>query len=253
MYELAVVCLFKNESNSILEWIEHYFYHGANHIYLINDDSSDNSIDLIKNYIIKGQITLFEAKGWKQYLGRQREMYNEFVLPLVKKKEMRWLLICDMDEYVWSPLAVDLKEILKQCENFSQIQMNHTLFGSSGHIMQPKSIVKYFTKRRKHLNHLENMKYFVNSDFEFSSLNVHHASYVNDDDEEKKKHFRLLDDYFKLNHYKYQSFEFWKNIKCTRGDADHYLIRKEMEFFENDNLNEVEDRGLWDQNKFIKK
>jgi hypothetical protein len=52
MYELAVVCLFKNESNSILEWIEHYFYHFANHIYVINDDSSDNSIDLEETRII---------------------------------------------------------------------------------------------------------------------------------------------------------------------------------------------------------
>ena len=54
--------------------------------------------------------------------------------------------------------------------------------------------------------------------------------------------------YFRLNHYCCQSLNFWKNIKCTRGDADNYRERK-MEEFDTYDLNDVEDYDLISQNE----
>ena len=36
-YYFSVAAMFKNESWSLKEWIEHYKFHGADHIYLIDD------------------------------------------------------------------------------------------------------------------------------------------------------------------------------------------------------------------------
>ena len=151
---------------------------------------------------------------------------------------------------MWSPLYIDLKQALRTCAHLSQIQVNHTFFGSSGHIKQPSSVVKHFTFREKTPSKL--LKYFVNSDYNFSSLNVHEATYVNKDDANST--FIELQNgngYFTLNHYKLQSFEFWKNVKCTRGDIDNYLTRTEQDFFDFDK-NEIEDLGLWEQNKHMR-
>ena len=45
MYKLSVGSIFKNESQGIKEWIEHYLNHGVEHFYLINDNSNDNYLE----------------------------------------------------------------------------------------------------------------------------------------------------------------------------------------------------------------
>lgn len=245
-YNFVIAAMFKNEDGALKEWIEHNKYHGADHIYLIDDDSTDNSVQVIQPYIEEGYVTLFKANNWARYLGRQKDIYNHFILPLVNQKISKWFFICDLDEFLWSPESIDIKILLNNCNYLSQIQINHTQFGSSGYIEQPLCIVKYFTYKEK----IESIlyKYFINSDFKFSSLNIHYASYVNKSDSDGT--FIIVSNYFKLNHYRVQSFNFWKNVKCTRGDADHYLIRDESHFHL-DNKNETEDLKLWEQNKYM--
>jgi len=246
MYKLAVGSLFKNESHCLKEWIEHYIFHGVEHFYLINDQSTDDYLSILTPYIEKNIITLFEA-NFEKYLGRQRDMYNFFILPRLKNKEMKWLLLCDLDEFVWSPLNINLNNILDNCTNNGQLQIHCALFGSNGHIKQPISLVDGFTKRRTNIEGY--YKYFVNSDFDFSSLNVHHATFVNK--EHETNNFIIIhNNYFRFNHYNCQSKEFWNNIKCTRGDADNYRIRT-MEDFNELDINEVEDNELREQNSCI--
>jgi len=127
-YFFSVGAMFKNESHSIKEWIMHYLHHGVEHFYLINDNSSDNFIEIIQEYIDKGIVSLFnDNEGY--YLGRQRNLYNRHILPRIK--ETKWLLMVDIDEYVWSKMDVNLCNILKICENIGQIQLRQTLFGSN--------------------------------------------------------------------------------------------------------------------------
>ena len=131
MHTLSVGAVFRNESDSIQEWIEHYLFHGAEHFYLINDDSTDNSVQVLQPYVDAGFVTLYNA-SWGRYLGRQRDIYNHYILPHLN--ETKWLLMVDLDEYMWSPMDVNLCSILAQCEHLGQIQVRDTLFGSNGHI-----------------------------------------------------------------------------------------------------------------------
>jgi hypothetical protein len=243
MYSLSVACLFRNEENSIVEWIEHYLFHGAEHIYLIDDSSTDTSCELVKLYIERGVLTLFQAK-WNRYLGRQRDMYNHFLMPILH--ETQWLLIVDMDEYMWSPTHVNMNHILKDCLHIGQIQVKHSLFGSNGHIAQPKTIVQSFIRRANEIQFPGNLKYFMNTNFKFSSINVHHATFVDKNDE--LKHFLILNEkYFRLNHYCCQSREFWDTVKCSRGDSDECRKRTPGDF-ESADRNDVEDTSLLEQN-----
>lgn len=172
-------------------------------------------------------------------------MYNHFILPHLK--ETKWLLMVDMDEFVWSPQCINLTQILNNCWHLGQIQFYDALFGSNGFIAQPNSLVNSFTKRQEEPR--KQLKYFINSNYEFSSLNIHHATFVHEQDE--KNNFIIVGyDTFVNNHYSCQSKEFWVNVKCTRGDGDHYLVRTPEDFDKLDK-NEVEDLILKEQNQLI--
>jgi hypothetical protein len=251
-YKLSVGAMFKNEEYSIIEWVEHYLHHGVEHFYLIDDLSNDMSVEKLKPYIDKNIVTLFNySNQWGQYKGRQRDLYNHYILPLIK--ESQWLLMIDLDEYLWSPIQLNLCELLmNQCMHLAQIQIEHTLFGSSGHIKQPKNVVGNFfmrTKEQPTTTSSEGMrKYIVNTNFDFSSLNIHHATFTNKDYEHTNFFLCVDSNYFILNHYRIQSLEFWENVKCTRGDADNYRTRN-LELFKFCDINDVEDKRLYEQNK----
>jgi len=250
-YNLAVGAIFNNEEHGIIEWLEHYLYHGVEHFYLIDDNSDDKTLDIIQPYIGKGIISLFNhGNKWSKYLGRQHDMYHYYILPFLH--ETQWLLMCDLDEFVWSPDHIDLKIILNQCSHLAELQVAQTLFGSNGHITQPKSIVKSFTKRRRSqygTARTYGYKYFVNSSFPFKELKVHFA--VPKNEEDKKNRWLVLDDrYFILNHYSCQSKErFFK--KTLRSICANGFKKLTMDDFEEFDTNEVEDDRLFQQNKSI--
>jgi len=243
-YTLAVGAMFKNESLILREWIEHYLLRGVNHFYLINDNSTDEFEPVLEPYINRGLVTLFHADV-SYYLGRQRDMYNTFLLPKVKNREMKWFLIVDIDEYVWSPKTRHLPTVLQEYHHEGQVQVEQTLFGSNGYLTQPASIVSSFTKRSAKL--IEGgYKYFINTSFSFTSLNIHHATFEHKQDEINS--FKMsTHDWFRMNHYSCQSKWYWDTIKCTRGDGDHYRVRKPDEFILVD-CNDVQDTFLRDQN-----
>lgn len=245
-YKLAVGAIFKNEGHCLKEWIEHYLSVGAEHFYLINDQSTDNYAEILKPYI-DAEIVTLNSPVWSQYYGRQRDMYNTYVLPFLKQTE--WLLMVDLDEFMWSPISDHLYDVLSRTNNIGQIQVEHTLFGSSGYKEQPPSIVDYFIKRANDSPTQSPglRKYFVKSSYKFSSLNVHHATFV-DKEHEKNNFIVLSEQYFVLNHYNCQSEEFWRNVKCTRGDADNYKIRT-MDDFATLDQNDVEDTRLRDRRR----
>jgi hypothetical protein len=246
---LSVGAMFRNESDSIIEWIKHYLYHGVDHIYLINDNSDDDTVSKIQEYIDKGLITLYHVEE-PYYEGRQRNLYNRLFLPHLQKKDTQWLLVIDLDEYVWSPKAVHLGDVLRMgCEHLGQIQIHQLLFGSNDHVKQPDSLVKHFTKRENEYRICG--KFFLNSNFEFSSINVHYADFANPVYMSDANVFMLIShDWFIYNHYNCQSVEFWQNVKCVRGDSNAYLQRN-MDYFHSIDKNEIEDLRLWEQNKNI--
>lgn len=249
MYKLSVCALFKDESHCMTEWIEHYIFHGVEHFYLLDDESEDDYMTILDKYMKDGIVTLIKI-SWKRYLGRQRDIYNYYILPFIH--ETKWLLMCDLDEFVWSPDHIDLKIILNDCSHLAEIQMVQTLFGSNGHITQPKSIVSSFTKRRRcqfGTARTCGYKYFINSSYPFKELNVHYAVPKNEEDE--KNRWLVLDDrYFILNHYSCQSRDRFLK-KTLRSSCANNFKKLTMDDFEEFDINEVEDDRLYQQNKSI--
>ena len=77
-YYLVLCAIFKNESHILQEWIEHYLIRGIEHIYLINDFSNDNYMEILNPYIEENKITLYNNDKDENIFGKQTKAYNKF-------------------------------------------------------------------------------------------------------------------------------------------------------------------------------
>jgi len=261
MYYFTIGAMFKNESHVLKEWIDHYKFHGVDHIYLINDNSDDSFLEIIEPYINDGFVTFYNNELKSDELGRQTHTYNYYFQPHLK--ETQWFGILDLDEFLYSPNEIDIKTVLSKHENEDQLQVNWVHFGSSGHISQPENVVAGFLYRGEYNSptngpngRYNSHKSIVNTQKNCQIvLNIHsHAivgggSYRNISFYENPP--QLL-----VNHYAIQSLDFWKKVKMTRGDINRYYDSQRWErdmqlFYDCDRNTCILDTRLFDQNKDI--
>jgi len=254
MFYFTIGAVFKNEAHIMKEWIEHYLYHGVEHIYLINDNSNDHFLDILQPYIDKKMVSLYNNTLVYERVGRQTILYNHFFQRHLK--ETKWFGIVDLDEFMYSPQEIDIKKILRNYENEKQLQINWVHFGSSGHIKQPDNVVRNFVYRGEYNSstngpngRYNSYKSIVNTNNNNNiqlSMHAHGRETRNISFNEKEP--KLL-----INHYTIQSLEFWQNIKMTRGDADKYYDSQAWErnmklFSECDVNTNILDERLKNQN-----
>ena len=257
MYYFTIGATFKNESHILKEWIEHYKLHGVDHIYLINDGSTDSFLPIVEPYIHSGYVTLYNNELHSNMLGRQSHAYNHYFQKYLNQTQ--WFAILDLDEFLYSPDEIDLKKVLVNYENEGQLQVNWVHFGSSGHISQPKNVVANFLYRGEYNSptngpggRYNSCKSIVNTKKCTSiSLDIH--SHII---KERTINISFGEHPPKLliNHYTIQSLEFWKNIKMTRGDINRYYDsqnwQRDLQLFNDcDQNTNILDTRLSDQNK----
>lgn len=222
--ELCIVAIFKNEGHALKEWVDHYLREGVDHFFLVDNGSTD-VYDLTEYK---------EVEIWvnpKKHA--QMELTNHY---LQKAKNYDWVMVVDLDEFIYARKGVKtIKEYLRTVpSNVHEIQVPWKLFGSSGHIKQPKSIIQGFTKRKKypeifradeivcvetksivrgstlkHIDihvHADISKYLPNGKMVDTTFQITHESL-------------LRDSFLHLNHYRIQSWDWFSNVKMTRGDT----------------------------------
>lgn len=259
MHYFSVGAIFKNEAMVMNEWLEHYTKHGADHFYLINDNSTDDFMTVLKPWIKLGKITLFK-NDIPKVPNRQSMAYTKFFLPILS--ETAWLGILDLDEYLYSPKHVHIPNVLKALDKFAVVQVNWLCFGSNGHVTQPQSIVQSFTQRAP-MNHViiaptpkgmgecgtYGPKVILNSKFHIHGIGVHGSSAdgktINASWWANPKNPILI-----INHYCVMSQEYWKKVKMRRGDADcyHTDTARDMNYFKCWDVNQETDTRLAQQN-----
>lgn len=271
MNYFSIGAIFKNESMGLKEWLDHHILHGCDHFYLINDNSTDNYLEILNPYIKSSLVTLFH-NDLPKIQGRQNLAYDKYLKPIWK--ETNWLAIIDIDEYLWSPKTTDIKPVLKKYEKYFQLEVNWSMFGSNNHTNQPESIVGGFTKRMKYgdfsiekcpiqnklvLGRPIGPKTILNTNFEVpTNFGIHNhggsdklsKSYINVSFVADYENPELL-----INHYHLQSKEYWEKIKMSRGDVNcwHADDARDWNWFQLSDRNEIDDFRLKEQNKNILK
>jgi hypothetical protein len=221
MYTLVIAAVFKNEALIFKEWINFHIKWGIEHFYLVDNYSTDNYLEIIKDYpvtLFQNNLTLNKSNIYEHYF---------------KELPSKWVALLDLDEFLWSPIYKNIQEILD--DSFSQIKIDCLHFGSSGHIIQPESVVKSFTKRAKF-----NKNNFYKSIYQtkyLCSFGIY-GHIVNG--QTVQLNTKLI-----INRYPIQSFNFFMTIKSTRKDwSDRNGYKRDKTYFIYQDINEIEDLRL---------
>lgn len=258
MYYLTIGAIFKNESHILKEWIDHYFFHGIDHIYLINDNSNDNYLTILQQYIKDHKVTLYNTSNEFQGLNRQNQYYNYFFKKHLN--ETNWFGVFDLDEFLYSPQDVNIRNIIKKYENENQLHINWVHFGSSGFEKQPENVVSNFIYRGEYNSEKNGPNGRYNSYKSIIKTNANiclgiHSHIYNNNSIGKNVSFNEINTPLLINHYAIQSKEYWKNVKMSRGDVNKWYNaqgwERDIQLFNQMDVNDILDERLKNQNQNI--
>ncbi|MDR2708456.1 MAG: glycosyltransferase family 92 protein [Elusimicrobiota bacterium] len=137
---LSVLACAKNEGPYLKEWIAYHKMLGVEKFYIFDNDSSDNTFEILQPYINSGLAVYekFSYTGdiWPQ---PQRDIYTKAVKKY--KNKTKWMAVIDIDEFIVPLRHESIRDFLQDYEKFSQITMHYKFFGSCGHISKPQGLV----------------------------------------------------------------------------------------------------------------
>lgn len=156
MYYLSVGSVIKNEAQFLKEWIIFHLYRGVEHFFLLDNNSTDNTFEVLKPFIDVGVVTYGRYKNdfFPQMLG-----FTE-IINFTKDKTF-WLALIDPDEFIQTKLYSSISLLLEEYEGFSALAAHWLCFGSSKLTNTPKQVISLY-RRAPYANHINNkIKCFV--------------------------------------------------------------------------------------------
>ena len=252
-HEVAIVAIAKNEGLYVREWVEFHRLVGVTKIYFYDNESLDNTRQLLQPYIDEGLIEYRFISGF----GRQLDAYNDAINRY--RLQCRYMAFIDLDEYLmpecpYEPISEIVERILSVRKGIAAgIALNWCLYGNSGHKIRPKGLItENYLNRAKETNSMNHMiKTLCNPRLVRTYISPHYPLYrlgaisVDSTGRYRSKGWFCRDLTFKnmrLNHYYCKSEEDYK-IKKSRGLGDR-LGNYNWEEYDRMNFNEVYDESM---------
>ncbi len=134
--EIAIGAIMKNEGPYLKEWLDFHIIVGITKFYLYDNDSTDNTKEVLKPYIKKG---IVEYNYWP---GRAMQMPAYHDILNKHSNDTRWLALIDLDEFLVPVEHDTIPEFLHTLpDGFAQLVITWVIYGSSGHVHKPKGLV----------------------------------------------------------------------------------------------------------------
>ena len=223
--KLSIMSIFKNESMNLKIWLEHYLWQGVEHFYLIDNDSTDNPLNILQEYIDQGLVTYYFKPEKYQQVEHYRYVFDNENL----KEKTKWLCICDLDEFFFGT-EQKLINTLDEFDNYDVINTHSFFYGSDNLINHPKDIRTQIIHRTN--DTINGVKYLFKPSCINNSSEIWIHWLVEKGTINKKSELNetFTDTKIRLNHYIVQSLEYFQNVKMTRGDVNN---------IEHDNLRNI--------------
>ena len=147
-YYFSICSIFKNESEILKEFIEYHKMLGTDHIYLYNNNSSDNYLQILNAYIHEGFVTLVDWEKSFAQCEAYQHCYNNV------KNETFWIAFIDVDEFIVPHEAENVKSFFRRFEEYPSVVLYWKMFGTSGLIERDKNklVIEQFTTSWKSLD-----------------------------------------------------------------------------------------------------
>lgn len=221
---IAIAAIMKNEAPYLREWIEYHRLQGVEKFYLYDNESSDNTKEILLPYIDDHIVEYKFFPG----IAQQFSAYNHCLRK--HKYDARWLAIIDCDEYIYPCFDKTLPEFLKSYSSYCGLAVNWIMYDYNEHIFKPQGLVtENFSRVHLDNNNITNhhVKGIINPRLVKKINNPHYCYFrygllpVTENYEYIGHTFSKYNSVSKIriNHYYCKSLEEYK-AKIKRGMAD---------------------------------
>lgn len=242
-YYLAVCAIAKNEGPYFKEWIEWHHRQGVEKFYIYDNESTDETKEVLAPYIESGLVDYTYFPGKKQQLAAYDDCFERH------RFETRWLAVIDLDEFIVPIKDKNIPDFLHRMEKFSAVEINWLIYGSSGaKTKEPGNVMDRFKKHSIPEHQLNtHVKSIVDPRRVCSMVGCHEAARLFGKAADShgvplKKCFRdrkPQQDVIRINHYAVKSYEEFL-AKRLRGRARRTCLRN-LDYFDNYDLNDIEE------------
>lgn len=242
-YYLAICAIAKNEGAYFDEWIKWHHDLGVEKFYIYDNESSDNTKEVLEPYIQSGLVEYTFFPGKRQQLPAYDNCFEKHRL------EARWIAFIDIDEFIVPIKDQTIPDFLKRFEDFSAIEINWLVYGSGGAKEKvPGTVMERFKQHALPEHKLNRtIKTIVNPRRVFIFNGVHEVArmYGNTADSHgqvvKKKYTdrEAQLDVIRINHYAVKSYEEFLE-KRARGRS-RSLKTRGLGYFDRFDLNDVKE------------
>lgn len=147
---IAIGAIVKNEGRYIEEWIEYHRLIGVEKFYIVDNGSTDDTVEKLNKYVLEEVVELYEIGGSQMQL----KAYNAIVEK--HKEDTKWIAFIDADEYIYVSSGELIGDFLSEYEKFNGLGVNWRCVGPSGYVYSVKgSVIEHYTQMLD-LNHDEN-------------------------------------------------------------------------------------------------
>lgn len=240
---LAICAIAKNEGPYFEEWIEWHRSVGVEKFYIYDNESTDNTKEILTPYIETGVVEYTFWPGMKQQLPAYDDCLEKHRL------DANWIAVIDLDEFIKPVKDKSIPDFLKRFENFAAVEINWLVYGSGGAKTKENGGVMERFRKHSLASHGANkhVKSIVNPRRVFSFIGCHEVARLDGKTADShgnivEKHFRDREpqhDVIRINHYAVKSYEEFLQ-KRARGRA-RALEQRDLGYFAWLDLNDIEE------------
>ncbi|MDR2795370.1 MAG: glycosyltransferase family 92 protein [Spirochaetaceae bacterium] len=145
-YDLGIAAIMKNEGPYIKEWIEYHKALGVEKFYLYDNESGDNTKDILNEYIQSGIVEYhyFPGKGCKTQIQAYADAVRRY------RNKVKWLAVIDIDEFIVPVIKNKIIDVINDLEsgiwqkkhkNLHGFAARWVPYGYNGHYKKPEGLV----------------------------------------------------------------------------------------------------------------
>ena len=242
-YYLAVCAIAKNEGPYFKEWIEWHRKQGVEKFYIYDNESTDQTKQVLQPYIESGIVEYQFFPGRKRQLAAYDDCFERH------RFDARWIAVIDIDEFIVPIKDNSIPQFLHRMEGYAVVEINWLVYGSSGaRAKEEGDVMQRFRKHSLPTHRLNrHVKSIVDPRQVCCMVGCHEAARISGkpvDPNGKviKVHFgdrTPQQDVIRINHYAIKSYEEFL-AKQARGRARTNSLRDDG-YFDRYDLNDLED------------